>query len=278
MLTKSQKVSFVETGKGYANKYSTVGVLPLSGIPDRLLQSTKNRLKGEVTFVLGRKTLLKKILESSEKTKGLAKDLEATSAIIFSNVDPFELYGKFKAGALKLAAKPNQIALDDVSVQAGETNIMPGQAVTELKAAGIDVQIQKGKVVIAKGKVITKKGETITSAVAKALHTLNITPFSATLEPLVVLSGSTIFGRNVLRIDTQKTTEDIITAFNSALILSLELGIVNQHTVKILVAKAYRNAYHLGMEAKLPDAGIIEGLISGAAGEASKLDSLNEKK
>src|SRR5208283_37076 len=169
MLSKSQKMSFVETGKGYAKKYSTVGVLPLSGIPDRLLQSTKNKLKGDVTFVLGRKTLLTRILESSEKTKGLVKDLEATSAIIFSNDDPFELYKKFKAGAIKMAAKPNQIALDDVSVQAGETNIMPGQAVTELKAAGIDVQIQKGKVVIAKDKVIAKKGEMISASVAKAL-------------------------------------------------------------------------------------------------------------
>ena len=67
---------------------------------------------------------------------------------------------------------------------------MPGQAVTDLKAAGIDVQIQKGKVVIAKDKVITKKGEAITSSVAKALHTLDINPFSATLEPLLMLSGS----------------------------------------------------------------------------------------
>ena len=269
-------MSFVETGKGYAKKYSTVGVLPLSGIPDRLLQSTKNKLKGDVTFVLGRKTLLTRILESSEKTKGLVKDLEATSAIIFSNDDPFELYKKFKAGAIKMAAKPNQIALDDVSVQAGETNIMPGQAVTELKAAGIDVQIQKGKVVIAKDKVIAKKGEMINSAVAKALHTLNITPFSAALEPMVMLSGSMLFNRKVLSIDTEKTTGDIIHAFNSALALSMEVGIVNQYTVKVLIERAYRNAYHLGMEAKLPDAGIIEGLVSNAANAAEKLDSLNK--
>ena len=97
-------------------KYSIVGIVPLSGIPDRLLQSTKNSMKGEVKFILGRKTLLKRILEASEKTKGIADKLDATSAIILSNDDPFELYGKFKAGTIKLAAKPNQIAPEDVSV------------------------------------------------------------------------------------------------------------------------------------------------------------------
>jgi large subunit ribosomal protein L10 len=277
MLTKSQKQSFVEEAKKAVQRYGTIGILPLSGIPDRLLQSTRNKLKGGTTFILGRKTLLKRILESNDKTKGLAKDLDATSAIILSNDDPFELYGKFKAGAMKLAAKPNQVAREDILVNAGETNIMPGQAVTELKSAGIDVQIQKGKVVIAKDKVITKKGETITASVAKALHTLNITPFSASLEPLLLLSGSTLFSRAVLGIDAQKTTEDLATAFRSALALSIDRGIINQYTIKVLISRAYQNAYHLGIEAKLYDSGIVEGLIAKALHEATSLNSLTEK-
>src|SRR5271157_683425 len=135
MLTKTQKISFVEHGKALMKKYTLIGIVPLSGIPDRLLQSTKNRMKQDVQFILGRKTLLKRMLESSERTKVLADKLDATSAIILSNSDPFELFGRFKAGKIKLAAKPNQLALEDVMVNAGETSIMPGQAVTDLKAA-----------------------------------------------------------------------------------------------------------------------------------------------
>lgn len=278
MLTKSQKERFVEEGRKGVQEHSLVGIVPLSGIPDRLLQSTRNRLKGEAKFILGRKTLLKRILASNEKTKGIVDKLDATSAIILSNDDPFELYRKFKSGAIRLAAKPKQIAPDDVAVSAGETSVMPGQAVTDLKSAGIDVQMQKGKVVIAKDKVITKKGEIITASVAKALHTLDITPFSATLEPSLMISGSILFNRSVLSIDTQKTTSDIIKAFSSALALGLELGIVNAYTVKVLIERAYRCAYHLGMEAKLFDAGIVEGLVSRAAHEAAALNSLTDKK
>ena len=48
MLTKDQKRKFVEDGKNSVQKYANVGIVPLSGIPDRLLQSTKNRMKSEV--------------------------------------------------------------------------------------------------------------------------------------------------------------------------------------------------------------------------------------
>ena len=277
MLTKTQKLSFVEENKAQLQKHSVVGIVPLSGVPDRLLQSTRNRLKGNVRFILGRKTLLQRILESNAKTKALAKELTATSAVILSNEDPFVLYGQFKSGSIKLAAKPNQIAPEDVLVSAGETNVQPGQTVTELKTAGIDVQIQKGKVVIAKDKVVAKKGEPITAPVAKALRILDILPFHATLEPSLLLSGSIIFNRDVLSIDAQRTTTDIALAFNSALALSMKLGIVNAYTINKLIANAYMNAYYLGVEAKLYDKGIIEGLLSNAATEAAALNSLTKK-
>ena len=90
--------------------------------------------------------------------------------------------------ACRLAAKPGQVSPEDVSVTAGETGIQPGQTVTDLKSAGIDVQIQKGKVVIAKDKVLVKKGEVISAKIAKALHILDILPFKAVIEPSSLLS------------------------------------------------------------------------------------------
>ena len=97
-LQRIEKRKFVEDGKKAAQelqgrRHSPAVRAYLTG----LLQSTKNRLKDETRFILGRKTLLKKILEGSDKTKSIADKLEATIAIILSNDDPFELYGKFKA-------------------------------------------------------------------------------------------------------------------------------------------------------------------------------------
>ena len=215
MLSKQQKSEFVAQASKDLKGYKSVAIIALGGIPDRLLQLSRNRMKGEAKFILGRKTLLTKILESDARTKGLVKYLEDTSAIVLTNSDPFELYGKLKENALRLKAKPNQKALDAITIKGGETTLQPGQAVTELKQAGIDVQIQKGKVVIAKDKVI-KPGEVVTGAMAKALHSLNITPFTVSIEPDVVSNGNLLFTKEILSFTKESMLKSIAVAFSAA--------------------------------------------------------------
>ncbi len=273
-LTKSGKVKFVEDAKKEMKSYKVVGILNLNGLPDRLTQKAKNSSKPNTKFILGRKTLLEKILASHAKGKELAKELTGTSAIILSNDDPFALYGKFKKNSIKLSAKPGQVAPDDVHIESGETNIMPGQTVTELKGAGIDVQIQKGKVVIAKDKVLVKKGEVISAGVAKALHTLEVYPFSAVVDPVMMADSRIIYSRAVLGIDQEKVLAMMTGAFRSALAVSLDRNIINSYTVVNLIAKAYNNAMWLGIEAKLPDSGIIEKIMANAVLGAQSLGSM----
>ncbi|MEM3841689.1 MAG: 50S ribosomal protein L10, partial [Candidatus Micrarchaeaceae archaeon] len=183
MITRETKEMFVKSGSAEIAKYGSVGILRLDGVPDMLLQATKDRLRSKAKFISGRKSLLKMILKSDSRTAKLADMIDGTCAILLTNEDPFELFQEFKAGTIKLPAKPNQKAPYDISIEPGETTLQPGQAVTELKQAGIDVQIQKGKVVIGKGKVIVKAGDTISNAVSKALHTLDIKPIEAAILP-----------------------------------------------------------------------------------------------
>lgn len=274
MLTKSQKIKFVEDGKKELKAYSITGIVELNGLPDRLVQLTKNRLKPSTKFIMGRKTLLIKILEAHAHGKDMVKGITGTSAIIVSNETPFELYNRFKSNIIKLSAKPGQIAPDDVPIEAGETTIMPGQTVTELKSAGIDVQIQKGKVVIAKDKILVKKGEVINASVAKALHTLEIMPFSAVVDPLLMSDGHLVYSRNVLGINQAKTLTMIADAFRNALSVSMKGGIVNSYTINTLVANAYRNAIALGTEVNLYDSGIIEKVLAKAAMGAASIGSM----
>lgn len=273
MLTKTQKVNFVEEQRKLLKKYKVIGVVQLKGVPDRLLQSTKNQLRATTKFVMGRKTLLHMILEGDKQAKMLAGDITETSAIILSNEDPFALYGKFKSNSMRLAAKPGQVAPEDVSIVEGETGIQPGQTVTDLKSAGIDVQIQKGKVVITKTKVVVKKGEVISGNMAKALHTLDVLPFRAVIEPISLLSEGMVFNKRVLGITQESTTQELMLCFRNALCICLEANIINSYTINTLIAKAYNGALHLGLEAKLLDSGIVDLLLASAASQAAALNS-----
>src|SRR5208283_4586896 len=89
MLSKDQKIKFVKDGSKELSKYSTIGIVNLTSIPDRLLQRSRNGMKGDMKMILGRRNLLVKILESSEKSKKLVEKMSGTSAIVMSNADPF---------------------------------------------------------------------------------------------------------------------------------------------------------------------------------------------
>ncbi len=272
MLTLEQKKKFVEEHIKLIDSYKLIGIVPLSGIPDRLLQSSRNNMRSEVKFITGKKSLLVRVLEGSKNGKEFAKMLDGTTAILLSNSNPFEIYNRFASSSIKLAAKPNQIAPADIEIKGGETTLQPGQAVTELKSAGIDVKIDKGKVVISKDKVIVPKGGVISLAVAKALHTLDIMPFKASIEPSLMLSGGLRYTKDVFSINAESVSKDIAKAFSSALAISYEGKIVNRYTIERFIANAYNGAMALGVEGKVPDTGIMEKLVEIASLHAKALD------
>ncbi len=271
MLTREQKAAFVESSAKKLDRYSTVAIVSMDRVPDRLLQKSRNSMRGDATFIMGRRTLLARILERSDSLKPLVKELSATSAIVLSNKDPFELNGMFRANTLQLAAKPNQMATDAIEIKAGETSVQPGQAVTELKQAGIDVKIDKGKVVIAKDKVLVEKGAVVTTSVAKALKTLGVMPFTASIAPSLITDKRLMFTPAVLGMTPEIVSADVSEAFAQALALSRATGMVNSYTITDMLADAYHNAVGLGIGARIYDTGITESLLAEAAADASTL-------
>ncbi len=274
MLNKEQKGKVVSRNSAKIKDYRTIAVVRLDGTPDRLFQSVRNKMRSKAVIVTGRKNILRRTLASDKRTESLAKNLEGTCAIVMSNENPFELYKEFRGSSIKLAAKPHQKAPIDINIEAGETSLPPGQAVTELKSAGIDVKIDKGKVVISKAKTLVHKDETISLNVAKALHTLNVLPFTAELKPSAIFNEGYIFTPELLELDSKRMAEDIARAFNSALEFSFEAKIINKYTVKKFVEEAYRNAMALGVGAKIYDSKIIDALLANAYAAASTLGSL----
>jgi len=268
MMLKAQKVEYAKKLKAEIKKYKVVGVLPLSAIPDRLLQKVKNQVKPDTKLVIARKSLLLKAMEGDERLAKLTPMIEKNVALILTNKDPFELHRIVSSNKLKLAAKPNQISPKNLDIEAGETTIPPGQAVTDLKAAGIDVQIQKGKVVIAKDKTLVAQGAKITLAVAKALTMLDIKPFEVSASIGAMVSEGLFITGDVLTITPELVTTQIAQGFNVANSLTTQIGYVTQYNVGTLLKRGYLGALGVGMATKSYEPGIVEKLIATAVGQA----------
>ncbi len=266
MFSKSQKIEFVKKMQQEINNYSTIGLVQIQNIPDKLLQKSKNSFKKDTKIIFARKKILLRVLEKEAKLKPLFDELKNNKVqyvILLTNDSSFEIFKKFKSNSLKLFAKPNQKSIEDILIKSGETSIQPGQTVTELKQAGINVQIQKGKVVIGTDKII-RKDEVITPQISKVLRILDIKPFTVSIIPNLIFYQDLLFNREVLNINKDKIVNDMIKSFNSALAICLQKNIINKYTISTFVAKAYNNAIYLGLKAQLYEKGIIEKLLLNA--------------
>ncbi|MDE1767832.1 MAG: 50S ribosomal protein L10 [Candidatus Micrarchaeota archaeon] len=274
MMIKAQKVEFVKKMSKEAKGYRTIVIMSLDAVPDSLVQKVRNSLKPDVKFIVARKTLAMKILESDPRLEKLKDYTKGNFAILFSNKDPTELNKVIAANRKKLGAKPNQVSPADISIESGETSIMPGQAVTDLKSAGIDVKIEKGKVVISKSKVLVKKGDKISTAISKALKMLDIMPFEAGTKLTVALNGNLIYTERVLAVDHNYVTQEVAVRFAEANALATQIGLVTQYNVDSMVRKAYLSALGLGLGAEIYQPGITDKLLAKAVREALSLNGL----
>ncbi len=275
-MLKSQKIEFVKRISKEIKGSKTVGIMPIDSLPDRLMQKIRNDIKPNSKLYVMRKNLLSKALEGAG-FESLSGSVKGNVALILSDADPFDLYGSISGNSIKLIAKPGQVSPEDISVESGETAIAPGQAVTDLKAAGIDVQIQKGKVVIGKSKVIVSKGTKISIAVSKALKMLDILPFEAKGRVSVLSNGGLTFTEDILKVNTAYVTGEISRAFSAAYGLTLETGFPTEYNIREFIAKAFVSAVGLGVEAKVYDTGVSEKLAGIASLQASALNALIKK-
>jgi large subunit ribosomal protein L10 len=218
-------------------------IASIRNIPASQFQEISKKLRGGVVVKVPKKNLILKALEVAGETVG--KDIEArlsdNTAMLFSDMDCFELAAELVKNKSPAKAKPGQEAPEDLEVPAGPTDLIPGPAISELGALGIQIQIDKGKINIKDAKVVTKKGQKISAPVADLLSKLDIKPFSISLIPLVGYDSKEKKVYLNIQIDIEKAIAELKTAFGKALPFAVQIGYTCEDTIGFLLQKAGRH-------------------------------------
>lgn len=228
---KKEKVSKLTS---IAKNYSSVALISLYSLPDDLFQRMRKKLRDQSYISVAKKTVIERVLENI----GIKFKLNKPSALIFTNLSPFKLLEYFSNEKKKIPAKPGQIAPYDIVVPAGETDLSPGPALSELKNAGLNVQVKAGKIAINKDSVIVKQGETITPQKAKALQMLGILPFEVRVEPIFIYDGKTLYSGEVLNFSLSLFTSQIQEATQQAINMAVNSSIYSSTSIDTLLLQA----------------------------------------
>ncbi|MBT4376377.1 50S ribosomal protein L10 [archaeon] len=222
------------------NSKKTILVADISSIPGSQFQQIGKKLRGKAVVKVSKKNLLFRALDASDKKKAqeLKAHVNGAVALLFSDLDSYELAGELIKSKSPAKAKPGQVAPSDLEVPAGPTDLIPGPAISELGALGIQIMIKGGKIEIKDPKVVTKEGETISQGAADILSKLDIKPFSIGFAPVSAYDAESDTIYLDIKIDKEGFMDALKEAYGKSLPFAMEIGYTTGETVKLMVQKA----------------------------------------
>lgn len=237
------KKSLVKELTELIKKKRTLLVVSIKNIPASQFQEMTKKLRGRAIVKVPRKNLIIRAIENSgeETAKEINTKIKDNVAILFSDMDCFELAAELVKNKSPAKANPGQEAPEDIEIPAGPTELIPGPAISELGALGIQVQIDKGKISIKEPKIVARKGQKISAGAADMLSKLDIKPFSISLIPLMGYDSKEKKVFLNIDIDVEKSLANLKNAFGKALPFAVNVGYTCNDTISFLLQKAGRH-------------------------------------
>ncbi|MEM2942788.1 MAG: 50S ribosomal protein L10 [Candidatus Bathyarchaeia archaeon] len=156
--------------------YQVMAAADLHGVRSTQIQEMRKTLRGRAQMLIVKNTLLKKAGEELEaKKKGLKRFVDSLSgpvALLFTDMNPFELILFLNKNKVKVPAKGGDVATGDIIVSAGNTGLPPGPIISEFGEVKIPTKIESGSIWISRDTLVARRGETISAKLASVLTRL----------------------------------------------------------------------------------------------------------
>ncbi|MBU0763026.1 MAG: 50S ribosomal protein L10 [Candidatus Altiarchaeota archaeon] len=230
--------------------HNVVGVVRISGIPSKQMQSIRKKLEGQAEVVVLRGNILKKSFENAG-VKGMDDFVDGPSGVIVTDLNPFRLEKLLYDNKTNAPAKAGQKAPFDLVVSAGDTGLPAGPVIGELQNAGIKAKIQGGKIMVMEDSVVVKKGQPVPANVAPVLARLGIEPMEIMLKLAAAHEKGTIYAADILHVDEKQTKEKFTNAYRMAFNLSYNARYFNKDVIELLLAEAVSKARNLMINAEI---------------------------
>ncbi|MFW9937888.1 MAG: 50S ribosomal protein L10 [Candidatus Thorarchaeota archaeon] len=231
------------------NQYKTIAIIEVAKLNDKQIQEMRKILRGKAIIRMSKKNLQLRAIEKfkNESKKKNLEELErkipGQAALCFTNMDIFELKQVFNNNLRMVPAKPDEITPVDIWVPAGDTGLPTGQVISELNMTlRLPTRIQNDTIWVREDTQTHKVGDFVNVKQAAVLKKLGINPIKSLIRIKFAWSDGDIFSEDIIYMDIEELQKDFILAYSSAQKLALEIGIIDDETIKPLMQKAYRES------------------------------------
>ncbi|WP_435179306.1 50S ribosomal protein L10 [Halorussus sp. AFM4] len=245
--------------------YSSVGIVNVTGIPSRQLQTMRRNLHGSAELRISRNTLLNRALdEVDEGVEELKEYVAGEVGLIGTNDNPFGLYKQLEESKSPAPIGAGEVAPNDIVIPEGDTGVDPGPFVGELQSIGAAARIMEGSIHVTEDSLVVEEGEEVSDDVANVLSELGMEPKEVGLDLEAVYSDGVLFEADELAIDVEEYRADVEAAAARARNLSVNAVFPTAQTTPTLVQKATGEAKSLGLQAEIESPDVVPDLVSKA--------------
>ena len=221
------------------NGNNSIIISSIKSLPSRQFQLATKNFRGKAEIKVLKKSTITRALDACKEAgvHKLKEYVKEDVAFIFSNLEVFELSAMLSEKKSPVKAKTGQVAEEDIEIEPGPTELVPGPVISELGTLGLKIQIEDGKINIREKKVVVKKGEKVTEAAASILSKLDVKPFYVGLEPLIGYDKKEDKIYENIKVDKAKTLEELGMLAGKAIAFAVSLSYACKDTIKYLLGK-----------------------------------------
>ena len=266
-----KNIQIVKELKELIENKKTILIASIKNLPASQFQEISKKLRGKAIIKVPKKNLIIRALDSEGKAelKKLEDKIKENVVILFSDLDSFELAGELFKNKSPAKAKAGQEAPEDIEIEPGPTDLVPGPAISDLGALGIQVKIEKGKIHIKEPKIIAEKGKEISKDAAEIMSKLNMKPFSTGFIPICAFDNKEKKFYANLKIDTEGTIKELKLNNAKALSFAVKIDYMCEGTINFLISQANIQANKLNK--------LIKGETKAGSAEEVKKEEIKEE-
>lgn len=245
-----EKLAYREKFLGYLREYKRILIVGADNVGSNHFQRIRSELRGDAVILMGKNTVVRKILRSVEKEfpqhQQMLPKLYGNLGFVFTNSDTNAIRKRILDNKVGAPARVGAVAPCDVVLQPGPTGLEPGQTAF-LQALNIPTMIVKGQIEIKNSVDLIKEGNKVTPSQAALLVKLGLRPFRYGLTVNFVYDEGTFFEAKILDLNEADLIKDFQQGIKNVACISLRAGYPTLASIPHSVVFGYKKIFAISM-------------------------------
>jgi large subunit ribosomal protein LP0 len=251
-----RKEKFVVKIKEAIAQYKNVLIVGVDNVGSNQMQKVRVALRGKAIVVMGKNTLIRKILrdmiegEKLTKLESLLPLVVGNMGFVFTNESLPEIRKTILTNKVPAAAKSGTFAPADVFLPPGPTGLDPGQT-NFFQALNIATKIVKGAIEIVSEVHLIKAGDKVTLSHVAMLDKMNVRPFFYGFTVDNVYEDGTVYSAAILDMDENALLSKFFAGVRHVAAVSLAIHYPTAASVSHSLNHAFKSLVAISLQTEI---------------------------